>query len=134
MIIMSMFNKKIKSVEILNSSSDTRKSASSSLVRGAVGGALLGPAGLLAGGLSGKNKTKHMTTFLIKYDDGTQITQTVKNNGVMFNAYMQMANAQENSVENQGDKYDKLVKLKELLDSNVITQEEFEKEKQELLK
>ena len=31
------------------------------------------------------------------------------------------------------DKYDKLAKLKKLLDDNVITQEEFEKEKAKLL-
>ena len=89
---MSVFNKKIVSVEILNAYTDTQKSASSSLVRGAVGGALFGAAGLLAGSLSGKNKTKNMTTFLIKYEDGSQETQTVKNNGVMFNMYMQIMN------------------------------------------
>lgn len=33
----------------------------------------------------------------------------------------------------KGDKYDKLSKLKKLLDSNVITQEEFEDEKKKIL-
>lgn len=35
--------------------------------------------------------------------------------------------------QREEDKYDKLKKLKELLDSNIITQEEFEKEKAKLL-
>lgn len=89
---MGFFNKKIVSVELIGSSTDTRKSASSSLIRGAVGGALLGPAGLLAGGLSGKNKNTNQTTFLITYDDGTSMTRTVKNNGIEFNMYMQQIN------------------------------------------
>ncbi|HAB66557.1 MAG TPA: hypothetical protein DCE23_04235 [Firmicutes bacterium] len=33
----------------------------------------------------------------------------------------------------QSDNYDKLIKLKKLLDDNIITQEEFEKEKTKLL-
>lgn len=135
---MGLFNRKIISVEILNSSVDSKKSATSSLMRGAVGGALLGPAGLLAGGLSGKNKMKQMTTFLIKYDDGYQMTQTVENNGLMFNTYMQLIKKQKSEVkqskkETVNNKYDKLSKLKELLDSNAITQEEFQKEKEKIL-
>lgn len=89
---MGLFNRKIVSVEILGTSSESRKSASSSLVRGAVGGALLGPAGLLAGGLSGKNKTKNKTTFLITYDDGTSMNQTVEDNGILYNSYMAFIN------------------------------------------
>ena len=89
---MGLFNKKIVSVEILGTSSESRKSASSSLMRGAVGGALLGPAGLLAGGLSGKNKTKNKTTFLITYDDGTSMNQTVEDNGILYNSYMSFIN------------------------------------------
>lgn len=44
------------------------KSATSGVVRGAVGAALLGPIGLLAGGLSAKNKSSH--TIAIKFKDG----------------------------------------------------------------
>ena len=47
---------------------DSKKSAGSSIGRGLVGGALLGPVGLLGGALSGKNKKS--TTFLIEYDEG----------------------------------------------------------------
>lgn len=89
---MGLFNKKIVSVEILGTSNESRKSASSSLMRGAVGGALLEPAGLLAGGLSGKNKTKNKTTFLITYDDGTSMNQTVEDNGILYNSYMSFIN------------------------------------------
>ena len=89
---MGLFNKQIVSVEILGTSNESRKSASSSLVRGAVGGALLGPAGLLAGGLSGKNKVKNKTTFLVTYDDGTSMNHTVEDNGILYNSYMAFIN------------------------------------------
>ena len=46
---------------------ETRKSASSGIIRGAVGATLLGPVGLLAG-LSAKNKSSH--TVAIKFKDG----------------------------------------------------------------
>lgn len=135
---MGIFNRKIVSVEILSATTDSRKSASSTLLRGAVGGALLGPVGALAGGLSGKNKNTDKTTFLITYDDGYTMTQTVQNNGVQFNMYMKLVNEnkkKENNVnleDNINDKYEKAKKLKELLDSNLITQEEFEKERQKI--
>lgn len=46
---------------------DVRKSASSGIARGAVGAALLGPVGLLAG-LSAKNKST--VTIAIRFKDG----------------------------------------------------------------
>ena len=64
---------------------DSKKSAGSSIGRGLVGGALLGPVGLIGGALSGKNKKS--TTFLIEYDDGSRDTDTVKTGGMMFNVY-----------------------------------------------
>lgn len=42
-------------------------------------------------------------------------------------------NNQSTTVVQQNDKYDKLSKLKKLLDENIINQEEFEKEKEKLL-
>ena len=89
---MSIFNRKIVSTEILDSYTDSRKSASSSFIRGAVGGALFGGVGALAGGLSGKNKNKSMITFLVKYNDGTQDTQTVKTGSLIYNTYIQFLN------------------------------------------
>jgi len=45
-----------------------RKSAASGIARGLVGGALLGPVGLLAGGLSAKNKGTYQVA--IQFKDG----------------------------------------------------------------
>ncbi|MCC5910162.1 MAG: hypothetical protein JJT76_06960 [Clostridiaceae bacterium] len=45
-----------------------RKSASSGVARGLIGGALLGPVGMLAGGLSAKNKGTY--TVAIQFKDG----------------------------------------------------------------
>lgn len=85
---MGLFDKKIVSTKIVDNYTDTRKSASSSLIRGAVGGALFGGVGALAGGLSGKNKHTNYTTFLITFNDGSQNTQTVKNDSVLYNTYI----------------------------------------------
>ena len=86
---MGFFNKKIVSTEIMDSHIDSRKSVSSSLIRGAIGGTLLGPAGLLAGGLSGKNKNSQMVTFLVKYSDGSSDIQTAKKGSLTYNTYIQ---------------------------------------------
>lgn len=66
---------------------NSRRSAKSGVVRGAVGGALLGPLGMLAGVGSAKRKGK--TTFLVQYSDGTRNTVTVKTGGVLFKSYVQ---------------------------------------------
>lgn len=47
---------------------EQRKSAASGVARGIVGGALLGPVGMLAGGLSAKNKGTY--TLAIQFKDG----------------------------------------------------------------
>lgn len=47
---------------------ESRKSAASGVARGIVGGALLGPVGLLAGGLSAKSKGT--VTLAIQFKDG----------------------------------------------------------------
>lgn len=47
---------------------DHRKSATSGVARGLVGGALLGPVGMLAGGLSAKNKGIYQ--IAIQFKDG----------------------------------------------------------------
>lgn len=66
---------------------DSRKSATSSIVRGAVGGALLGPIGLIGGAVSGKNKKT--TTFLIYYSNGSKKIITVKNRSFEYKKYIQ---------------------------------------------
>ncbi len=47
-----------------------------------MGGSILGPAGLIAGAASGKNKNS--TTFLIEYKTGKKDTKTVKNDSIEF--------------------------------------------------
>ena len=74
----------ISKVMIVGANSDSRKSVSSSVMRGAVGGALLGPVGLVGGALSGKNKVTNETTFLIEYEDGHRETKTVNNDSFEF--------------------------------------------------
>jgi hypothetical protein len=58
-------NSTVESYEVITD--EHRKSAVSGVVRGIVGGALLGPVGLLAG-LSAKNKSVH--TVAIQFKDG----------------------------------------------------------------
>ena len=76
--------KTISKVMIVGSTSDSRKKVGSSVVRGAVGGTLLGPVGLVGGALSGKNKVINETTFLIEYEDGHRETKKVDNNSYEF--------------------------------------------------
>ncbi len=75
--------KNIKKVMIVGNSST--KKAGSAIARGAVGGALLGPVGLVGGAVSAKNKDT--TTFLIEYKDGRRETKTVKNSDPDFKLY-----------------------------------------------
>ena len=65
------------------------KSFTSSATRGLVGGALLGPVGLLAGSLSGKNK-KDKVTFLVTYKDGHTSIETVKKGSIIYKTYIKL--------------------------------------------
>ena len=58
----------IESYEVITD--EHMKSASSGVARGIVGGALLGPVGMLAGGISAKNKGIY--TVAIQFKDGKQ--------------------------------------------------------------
>ncbi len=60
---------------------DSRKSITSAVTRGAVGGFLIGPVGLLA---AASAKNKKTTTFVIEYSDGSRETKTVKTNSSEF--------------------------------------------------
>lgn len=57
---------------------DSRKSAGSGVARGLVGGALLGPVGAVAGGLSAKNKRS--ITIAIEFKDGKRSLLEVDGN------------------------------------------------------
>ena len=80
-------DKKIVRTTILNTINDSRKSAGSSLVRGAIGGQLFGVAGVVAGAMSGKNKIESKTTFLIEYASGKKETKTVNNNSKEYQEF-----------------------------------------------
>lgn len=76
--------KKISKTIIIGN--DSRKSATSSVSRGIVGGLLFGGLGALGGALSAKNKNK--TTFLIVYENGKRETKEVKNNSPDYNKFI----------------------------------------------
>ena len=61
---MDLDKKNVESYELITD--EHRKSAKSGVVRGIVGGALLGPVGMLAGGLSAKNKGIYQVAILFK--------------------------------------------------------------------
>ena len=73
----------IKKTIIVSQSS--RKKATSAIGRGLIGNAILGPVGLLAGGMSAKSKEK--TTFQVIYNSGKQKTITVSNGSFAFKEY-----------------------------------------------
>lgn len=58
--------KTVESYELITD--EHRKSAKSGIARGLIGGALLGPVGILAGGLSAKSKGTY--TVSIRFKDG----------------------------------------------------------------
>ncbi|AOY77231.1 hypothetical protein [Clostridium formicaceticum] len=61
-------NTTVDAVEVVTD--EHRKSAASGVARGLVGGALLGPVGMLAGGLSAKSKGIY--TLAIRFKDGKE--------------------------------------------------------------
>lgn len=80
----SINRNKIIKTAIISNTTDSRKKAGSTIIRGAVGGSILGPVGMLGGAMSGKNKVTNKTTFLIEYADGHRETKEVKNNSIDF--------------------------------------------------
>ena len=80
----------IVSTAIVNTTSKGKQRASvtSSVVRGAVGGAIFGPVGLVAGAVTPKKTTitKDMTvTFAILYESGRRNVETVKVGSKRYN-------------------------------------------------
>lgn len=66
-------------------SQESNKSVGSTIARGAIGGLVAGPVGMLVGGMTGKN-INH-TTFLIVYKNGKQKIVTVEDNSDEFKKY-----------------------------------------------
>lgn len=90
--------------EIVDSTHRTseRTKAGSALVRGAVGGALLGPVGALAGASSAKKQVSHedKTTFVIFYENGQRDVKTVDNNSVEYKVYLSYVGADKQYMMN----------------------------------
>jgi hypothetical protein len=128
--------------------------------RAIVGGALAGPAGLLLGGLSGKKKMDSVCDRLsVKFTTNglhggvheiKLITQATKKDSFSykssvkiadeiiytFDTILQEQNKINNTTTTTNDNLsvaDELLKLKSLVDSGLLTQEEFESQKTKLL-
>lgn len=80
-----------------------RTKAGSALVRGAVGGALLGPVGALAGASSAKKEVYHedKTTFVIFYENGQRDVKTVDNDSVEYRVYLSYVGADKQYMMNR---------------------------------
>ncbi len=120
-----------------------------------VGGALFGGVGAVVGGTIGKKKTKQeITEYRIKvvtkniyYPDvyiNFLTTGKVKSNGILYETYSRsaqrilslfsiMTDAVSNNNISSTSSADEIMKYKKLLDDGIITQEEFESKKKQLL-
>ena len=86
-----------------------------------------GKSGVIFGDSKNENIVYFASTFNNKKtnDAAEEIKRTIEQYNLNSN--------KGTTIVKEEDKYDKLVKLKKLLDDNVITQEEFENEKSKLL-
>lgn len=118
---------------------DIRKSAASGVARGLVGGALLGPVGMLAGGLSAKNKGTYQVA--VQWKTGTQSLIEIDNK--IYAALVKSCFAYKAPAGQQADPQpsgaqlgvaDEIAKLKQLKDDGVLNDEEFQAQKEKLLK
>lgn len=128
--------------------------AKGGLGRAVVGGLLFGGVGAIVGGTTGKKKSKQTCSklqikiTLNKIDDPVvyidYITTEYKKNGLVYKTSMKFAqetmsilqvicNSNKTSETMNISNADEILKYKSLLDNGIITQEEFEKKKQELL-
>lgn len=131
--------------------------ASGGLGRALVGGALFGGAGAIVGGVTGKKKTKDFCNSLrlkITINDISNpvvyinfIESKTKKNGMIYKSIANAAqeclsvlqiicdnNEKHEELQPQNSLADEIMKYKKLLDMGAITQDEFEKKKEELLK
>lgn len=124
-------NDNITHYEILDENST--KSASSALIRGGLGAVLLGPVGLLAG-LSAKNKKEKI--IALRFKDGQECIVEVDKK--IFEKILTVCSKVNNKLSDDNlekniiSEADELSKFKDLLDSGVITQEEFDLKKKQI--
>lgn len=126
--------------EVLDS--ESKKSMSSALLRGGLGAALLGPVGLLAG-LSAKNKNSKI--IALKFNDGQECVVDVDDKifkailksfaGIKSNFGDNNDNDKEQLEDNTNNssQADEILKFKNLLDQGIISEEEFDAKKKQLL-
>lgn len=121
-----------------------------------VGGTLFGGTGAIVGGITGKKKTKReINEFKIKIITRNEMypevyinflsTGSVKSGSILYNSYKEIAQRiiTEFTVINDGlnqkdmgmvtSEADEILKYKKLYDDGIITQEEFEAKKRQLL-
>ena len=101
------------------------------MARGYIQFVMAGTKEVKSGVLFGDSKNENIVYFASGFDNrkvnaaAEEIKHTIEQYNINSN--------KGTTVIKEEDKYDKLAKLKKLLDDNVITQEEFEKEKAKLL-
>ena len=111
------------------------RSAGEAFAGGAVQGLIIGVIYLIYRGI------KSLKSKSIKFEEGGSIDSISRLNSVSLNDIeeeTQVADSYElktttNEIDEFSDKYDKLRFLKSLLDENILTQEEFNEEKQKIL-
>ena len=126
----------VTNYEILDTTST--KSASSAILRGAIGATLLGPVGLLAG-LSAKNKNSKL--IALKFKDGQECVVDVDDK--VYRAILKTLvdvkstfwESNLNQLENKSEMSipDEILKFKNLMDQGIISEEEFQTKKKQLL-
>lgn len=146
----------------LNEDGESITSRKVSLGKAAVGSVLAGPVGTIIGGLSGKSKTNGVTkSMVIRISVNSPLTTQIeipliksetKNNSLTYKIAKDQANKiislldvisniAENESQNQTTSSensnisvsDEIVKLKGLVESGIISEEDFEKAKNKLL-
>lgn len=143
--------KDLISTELLED--DFVKISSGGLKRAIAGGLLFGGAGAIVGGVTGKKKTKSIIKSLkIKItirDKNNPVIYVVlsktelKTSSLLYKGLIETAQKiigtleciinENNNITNSLSSADELMKLKELLDSGLLTQEEFNIEKKKIL-
>lgn len=139
----------IRAVELQADGKTIASSTKGGLTSALVGGALFGGTGALVGAVTGNKKTSYanVTDFTIRIllnslsnpcesisvrNDRKQANQILSALEIILDDNKGNSSTNNNS-NNNLDKFDEIKKYKELLDQNIISSEEFETKKKELL-